>query len=349
MTAMISQLRGFIYLGLLMLSLLGCTDGRRIEPVQDVVTPPPVDTQGIGTSVLKVQRVLFDGGTTRVLAMQRQGNSLYLTGYPFAFMRWDISANAEDPTITFAAKDNITNFAQINKFGPWQVDWYGSGALTLFGSVAYLSGTVGTTVVDISETHVPIVTQKIPVENEDPNLTSPVQDEAFTYKAMVAHPTQPLIYGFRQQDFVYTLQVGAGGSLSLVDKAAYSATGTKCCVKAAAILGNKMYVAFRSSLVSFDVQSNGALTNPVEFNQYQAEYLAVSDNYLYVSHVASNAHPQGLRPSGIYVFDKTGANVALLTMGSEIPKQFAVSQNDTHLYANIDDVQVFIYRIGWGK
>lgn len=332
-------LRG-VALTLVLVAGSGCTDDRRPEEtfVPEVQAAPPV------TDVNPAAEVQFQGQETQVLTMQLRGNSLFMTGRPFGFMRWDVGANAESPHLTFAASDQIDSFAP---FGKWVVDWYASGAVGLLGQFAFLSGVVGTSIVNTGETHAPVEVRRYPRENENSLSDEVIQDEAFVYRAIATHPTLPIIWGFREQDFVYTIQVGSGPSMNLIRKDSYGASGeTVCCVKSATVWRNKVFVAFTQKLVYFDIGSNGALSNPREIRTLQAQNVASTGRYLYVHHEPTFAQPDGVNyPGGIYVFDPSGQNVALLNVDS--PFTFAVTSNDSHVLANEDDVQVKIYRIQW--
>ena len=322
----------------LMLSLSACTDGR--IPKQ---APVRVTRSAPQTRLIEAADIQFDQQDTDVYQMVIKGDSLFMTGTPFGFMRWNVGANAESPELTFAAADQIDEFAP---FGKWVLDWYGSGALALMGRYAFTSGIVGTSIVDIGETHAPVEVRRHPRENEDQFADDVVQDEAYIYRAMVAHPTKPLVYGFRQQDRAYLLNFDNRG-LTLARAFNYGASGqTVCCVEGATVWNNKLVVAFRSKLLFMDIGESGDLTNPLTISTLQATNVASTARYLYVQHEPNFDQPQGISfPRGIYVFDTQGTNVAFLQADS--PLKFAVTSDDSHLLANNDALQVLVYRIEW--
>src|SRR5262245_2327621 len=82
----------------------GCTDKRRPPPRQNVyIQPLPPQT------IISRADVQFQNQTTEALQMTTKGGSLYLTGRPFGFSRWDISSNPESPQVIFAVSDEINN------------------------------------------------------------------------------------------------------------------------------------------------------------------------------------------------------------------------------------------------
>jgi hypothetical protein len=324
---------------LLLAVLAACTDGRvpKAAPIQiQTYAPPP------RTNAEAVQEIRFNGADVQISQMLIKTNTLFMTGKPFGLLRADIGSNQEIPSKTFAASDTIT---ETFPFGKWVFDWYASGALAALGQYVFTSGIVGTSLFNVSETNAPREVRRYPRENENPDAVDVVQDEAFTYKAMVAHPKLPIVYGFREQDFVYTLKVNAGPTLSLVGKDAYSDVGsTKCCVRGATIWQNKVFVAFRGSLVWFDLLPSGRLEAGSEIKFLQAEAVASSKDYLFVYHNPGNANPQGTQYArGIYVFGKDGNAIALLN--TEAPIVMAAT-ND-YVYLNSDNTHLKVYKINW--
>jgi hypothetical protein len=287
--------------------------------------------------------VQFNNQQTTALKMQMIGGSLYMTGYPFGFARWETSQNPESPTLTFAASDNIQTFSPM---GQWVVDRYASGALGIDGQLALMSGSFGLSVVSLYQTQQPIEVARYP--GVQPGQTGASSDEAFIYTAIVPHPTLPQIfYGFRQEDFVYTVEIQQNG-LSLVNKTAYSGNGqVVCCVVGGTSFGNGVYVAFKDALAIFSAGSDGTLQNPQVFNQLQVTGIAATQRYIYVQHSPTYGLSQGQQyPRGLYVFDQNGNNVAFFPNSNDFIS-FAVGPDDAHLYANIDNNSVQIYRMAW--
>ncbi len=319
--------------------LAACTDGRipKADPVRMTYDAPPPRT-----NVSAVQEIRFNGKDIEVSQIIVKANSLFMTGRPFGLMRADVGSNAELPQKTFAVSDTIdTTFP----FGKWVFDWYASGALTVLGQFVFTSGVAGTSIFNVAETNSPVETRRYPRENEDPNSENVVQDEAYTYRGMAAHPTLPIIYGFREQDFVYTLKLSGGPKLQFIGKDSYSNVGsTKCCVRGATVWQNKVFVAFKGSLVWFDMLSNGRLDAGSEIKFLQAEAIASSPDYLFVYHNPGNANPQGVAYTrGIYVFDKKGDAVALLNTDAPL----VMAATNDYLYVNSDNTHLKVYKINW--
>ncbi len=320
---------------LVLATAVACTDGRpsreQVQLFTNIVPP--------ATTLVAAADVKFGGKNTDSLQMTIKGNSLFLTGRPFGFSRWEIGSAPESPSLTFAASDQIEAFSPMGK---WVVDWYTSGALAIVGQIAFTSGTVGTSVINMTETTKPREVQRYPAL--DPNSDQVPSDEAFVYAAMVPHPTKPLLYGFRRQDYVYTVDLSQG-KMNLQAKDAYGEPGESvCCVLGATAFQNKVYVAFRDRLVFFDIGSDGRLTNAKESLELAAVNVQATPRYLYVQHEPSSAGTSQ-RPSGIYVFDANGENVAFFKAGN--PRRFAVSPDDSHFYSNADGQSVKIFRIQW--
>ncbi len=340
MTAWQKQLGALLTVLILTLQW-GCTDRRAPKGV-------PVNlsaTSGTNTSSLKqVADVKFQNNDTQVTNMVSSGGSLYMIGRPFGFSRWDISADPETPSLTFAASDQIDTFAPNGK---WVVDWYASGGLGILGRYALMSGTAGLSIIDISETNHPVeALRQPPVAATDQKVSS---DSAFQYRAIVASPYGSTVFGFREQDYVYTLSL-SGSGVKLQSKDAYGGDGaTVCCVKSATVFNGKVFVAFGSRLVWFDIDGSGQLSNPGEFDQLQAANVASTGQYLYVQHAPTYGQQAGLKnPRGYYVFDANGNNVDYIADNNN-PRQFQVSQGDSHIYMNNTDTSITIYRIERGR
>jgi hypothetical protein len=333
------QLRALLLLPLALSALVGCTDGRipKADPVRmSAQTPPP------RTNVSAVQEIRFNGKDIEVAQITIKANSLYMTGRPFGLMRADIGANAELPQKTFAVADDIE---AAFPFGKWVFDWYASGALSVMGPFVFTSGVAGTSVFNVGEVNAPVEVRRYPRENENPQQEKPIQDEAYTYRAMVAHPSLPILYGFREQDFVYTLKLGAGPTLPLVGKNSYGEVcTTKCCVRGATVWQNKVFVAFKGSLVWFDLLPNGGLEAGTEIKNLQAEAIASSPDYLFVYHNPGTANPQGTAYArGVYVFNKNGDAVALLNTDAPL----VMAATNDYIYINSDNTHLTVYKINW--
>jgi hypothetical protein len=318
-----------------LVSLVRCTDGRPSRKQVEMLTqaaPPATALESVTLSQP------FGGNA---LQMAVSGSSLFLAGRVYGFSRWEIGSSPENPVKTFAASEQLDTFSPM---GRWVVDWYAAGALSIWGQTAFLSGNVGASVVSMTETTRPREIQRYPAipANSD---TVP-SDEAFVYAATVTHPTLPILYGFRRQDYLYTVDLSAG-TMRLKSRDAYGSPGeVVCCAMGATIFQNKMYVAFRDRLLIYDMDNAGALVNGQEVPQLQASNVVSTGRYLYVQHQpTSTAAGTTQYAAGIYVFDSSGRNVAFFAAGN--PRRFAVSPTDQHFYANLDGVSVKIFRIRW--
>lgn len=326
-----------IALFLFVTALLGCTD-RRIPftkvPVKINSSLPP-------QSLIEVADVKYDQKDTTVWTMVNKGDSIFLTGAPFGFARWEIGPNPENPQLTFAVA------TQIDLLKPrWIAPLYASGALAVLGSYAFMSGTAGASVMDMRNTGSAKEALRYPPYDE--NATQNSADDAFIWSAASFHPSRSVLYAFRQQDYVVTYTFDSSG-LHLRSKDFYGGAGsTVCCVNASTVFNSSVYVAFRSRLVFFDFGGDLSLTNGREYEGLQANYVTSTARYLYVSHEPTTAASSSsvVYPAGIYVFDKQGNNVAYLPAH---PKMFVVNDADTHVYANEDDMSVKIYRIQWTR
>ncbi len=317
------------------LSLVRCTDGRPSRRQVELLTQTPPPATALEAVALSEP---FGGNAFQ---MTVKGSSLFLAGRVFGFSRWEIGATPENPVKTFAASDQIDQFSPTGK---WVVDWYASGALAVWGQSAFLSGSVGASAVSMAETARPKEVNRYPAL--DPNSDVVPSDEAFVYSALVPHPTLPVVYGFRKQDYLYTIDV-SGGAMKLTGRDAYGSPGeVVCCAMGATLFQNKMYVAFRDRLLIYDTNASGALVNGQEVPQLHASNVVSTPRYLYVQHQPiSNGAGVSPYPAGIYVFDSNGRNVAFFAAGN--PRKFTISSNDSHFYANLDGVSVRIFRIRW--
>ncbi len=323
----------------LSLLLISCTDSRTVKSG----SASNLTRSGI-SGLTKVSEVRFNEKDFDAFQINSNGNNLYLSGTQIAFSKWEIRADAELPRIVFAAHDNIGT-TDFTTFGAWTPANLASGALSVIGSWAYLSGAAGLSVVDMGDTSRPVERARYPQStgtdiNRDPN---------FVYKALVAHPTLPVLYGFREQDYVYTLNAN-GQNVSIAKQSPYTAAGQNtCCVMGAAVFQNKLYVAFTQSLWIYSFGANGELTGLVVNDQIKPVGISATTDTLYIYHqpAKSSSISKSIGPAGIYAFD-AGQNLIGFVGGVQ-PYSFAVSQDNSHLYANIDQRAVTIYQINWNS
>ncbi len=318
----------------------GCTDRRPPDPAPAVRmrTVPTADPRSF---MERIAEVRFQNADTEVLAMTTRNEVIALTGRPFGYMHWNVGADPETPRIVFAASDQIDTFAPKGK---WVVDWYASGAVGLFGNYGFLSGTAGLSVISVANTHSPTEVLRIP--DVDPNTTTVDRDEAYIYRAIVAHPSASIVYGFREQDFAYTLSVGAGG-VQIAAKSSYGANGELvCCVRGATVFRNRIYIAFTSRLVWFDIGADGRLRNPGAFNGLQAYNVTSTANHLIVQHEPTRGQPEGFdNPRGVYWFDATGEFADFVPWPDDAkPDHLATDPSGNYLYSSTG-VSVDVFRV----
>jgi hypothetical protein len=291
------------------------------------------------------------------LQMMQKNGSLFVTGRPIAFAKWDITSNPEDPHPTFTASDNMGAFVPNQK---WVPDLFAGSALGIVGNVAFMSGTMGMSLVDMSNTKNPVEIGRHPFQDPD-SLVPFIQDAegAFAYKAIIPNPTNPrILYGFREQDYVYTLNIDYqnkeiingikatydnGPRVTIARKEAYGPNGV-CCVTGGALFAGRAFVAFRSALWIFGISPNGSLGQPSVINSLQAYNVQATDRYVYIQHVPTGGTSAMNRSAGIYVFDKNGNQVTFLPV---TPERFSVSPDDQYLFANVDNASVRIFRMTW--
>lgn len=324
-------------LGAFSVLLLGCTDARTPYNSQlGAVAPVPPSND-----LYEAATVTYQGKDTTALQMQMRGTSLFLTGRPFGFMRWEIGTTPESPQITFAMASQTNSFSQI---GPWIVDYYASGALWVPGNVAFMSGIAGTSLVDIGNTATPVEIGRQPIDPTGVYAPAP-SDENYIYKAMVSHPTLPYVYGFTQQESVFTVDASTN-AMALKGADLYGANGENvCCVTSATVFQGKIYVAFQNRMVIMNMLSNGRLSNAGDYRDLHVVWVTSTPRYLYVQHKpipnSGNTYPEG-----IYVFDRNLLSVGMVRYPAA-PFRFSVAPSDMHLYANVDNKTVKIYRILW--
>lgn len=324
-----------VVVGLLLSVLLGACTDRRPKP-----QTTRSSTVNSNTGPLEeIAAVYYDDQDTTVVSMATSGNSLFLTGYPFIFSRWDIGAEPENPKLLASAKKDIFNFSPDPPFGGWTVDYFGIGGLAVRNGFAYSSGKAGTSVINVANSN---FLQEV---GRYPGLTSKgeqPQDVAFMYKAIVPHPTDSsILFGFSESDKVYTLGTN-GRQLALQGAVPYQAGSNVCCVEAATSFNGSIYVAMRSYL--WRLQANGtSLQSLGKNNKLQPVNVVSTQRFLYVHHRPVAGSFSGL-DAGIYVFDISGRLVQYFPLD---PLIFTVHPSDAYLYANVDDLSVKIYRILW--
>jgi len=335
-----------------MLVTSACTDKRQTgaPPLRE-----KIQTE-IRSSMQFVADVTFGGAAMNVLTVAASKGSFYVTGFPFGFARFDVSSNPVQPQLVYAAKNNINTFAAD---GIFNVDFHASGAVGIWENpnsqkrYALLSGTSGTLAVDMTS-NPRIVLRKPPLTSNG----EVQQDIAYVYKGIIAHPAKPVFLGWTQDTFLYTL---SGNDLSLQSQTSYG-NGTVCCVRNVVAWNGYMFAAFGSKLVFMPFCGDDDDSGPDEarcaggaafgsatvFDKLQGQYVAATDNFLYVLHEPSDGFPQGLPfRRGIYMFSRqTGENVDVLPLPTGIrPRLFAVTPQDSHIYFNNDGQKLDIYRI----
>jgi hypothetical protein len=325
----------------LALSVTACTDRR---PKETQVGPPPAVIP-VSTIVLVGGRQ-FDGKDTIVQQMTVKGSSLYISGRPFAFARLELSPKPEAPSITFAASNTLTSTDPSVAFAPmgaWTAEYYASGAIAVKNQLAYLSGSLGLSLINLANTSRPQETARKPPHT---GAGTPPSDEAYIYRAIVSNPSKPLYYGFRSQDFVYTVDTSTV-AMNLVRSQAYGENGENvCCVTSATYFGGRVYVAFGNRLVLFDIDpDDGRLIPAGAYNSLHPVNVAATEKYLYVQHEPISGVATSM-PRGIYVFDASGTNIDRINTGANLLRM-AVSPNDDYVYANVDNKSLNIYRIQW--
>lgn len=329
------------------LALTACTDKRT-----------PLHTQGSRLSRAVAQTLTKVGdlrGTSAngsavdisTYQMFGKGSNIYLTGAgngapALGFSRWNITADKERPSVVFSVAEQLDSFTEKTTKN-WSPAFYAAGALSIVGNWAYMSGSAGMSVVDMSDIH-PKEAVRFPA-SPDIQIN---RDENYVYKAIVAHPTLPLLYGFREQDYQYTLSA-SGANVKILGKNPYAGTGeTVCCVMGATVFQNQVYVAFTHALWIFKFGPKGELAELTIDDNFQATGITSTGDKLYIMHQPAKAPKVGgeNNPAGIYVFDSSGNEANYLAIQ---PSVFAVSSDNSHLYANMDETSVTIYRINWNQ
>lgn len=315
-------------------TLLSCTDKR-----MKAVTRRSATNYGDSGPLSEVADVTFKEQETTAVNMAMSGGSLYLTGYPFGFSRWDVGAEPEEPRLLAAASDRIDLFSPDPPFGGWTVDNFGIGALFVRGGAAYSSGRAGMSVISVGNASFPTEVERKPRPS---SMGDQAQDLAYVYRAIVPHPSNAnILFGLSEMTNYYAVSLSGGKPVTAAART-YPMGANVCCVEAATAFNGNIYVAMRSFLAVMKANGTG-LQSVGQISKLQPINVVASANHLYVHHrpIANNYTGAS---AGIYVFDAAGNQVNFLPID---PLVFAVHPNDTHLYVNMDDLSVKIYRIRW--
>lgn len=319
-----------------LLTLIGCTDTR---PRKELPALRPV-RQAPQTLVERARVQLQVNGKstqTRAYQMISDGLSLVLTGTPFGVARWDISADRENPKQIFSAADRVDSFSLDAR---WNVEWYGMNALTMVGRFAVMSGTLGMSVVDMDQGK---EVKRYPAPSDGPFTRIGVDGERFSYTALLALPNHSasLIFGFQEQGRVTKLTASLP-NLSILSSKAYR--NNLCCVRGGAFFGGNAFLALTTRLWMIGVGEEGGIESSGFFDKLQVTDVVTTRELLYLQHQERPSFPSQF-PSGGYVFNKEGENIAYLELPENITR-FAVSPDDAYLYAG-DGSAIVIYAIDW--
>lgn len=317
----------------------GCTDKR-----QKPVTHRSVDNSQY-TNVGEIGDIIWRDQTgteydLTAVSMTMRGSMLYVTGYPFGFATWDVGAEPENPRLLGYAARDLQNFSPDPPFGGWTVNYFGLGGILSLGNLVYSSGQAGLSVINVSSVVAPQEVERFPRPD---SRGEQAQDIAYMYKAMVANPQNAsIVYGFSETDKVYTLGV-SGNRLNIMGANAYSNSGNVCCVMGATSFAGNIFVAMRSYLWRLGVSGSSLQSMGTVGSGINPVNVVSTSRFLYVQHNPVAGSGSSMSP-GIYVFDRNGQSVNYLPI---TPVNFVVHPNDTHVYANLDDLSVKIYRIQW--
>jgi len=275
--------------------------------------------------------------------MQIVNGSLFVTGVPFMFARWDLTADPENPMQIYAASDNVLQFSPDPPFGGWVESALGAGALGIFGNFAVTSGNVGASIIQVGpQVQVSTEVNRYPAVNSPP-------DAAYQYKAIIEAPIigpqGPAIYGFTQQDGAVRLAPGLNPNgqptLTPVLLNPYSPGGPVCCAVGATVFQNQLFLAMRTQVWTFSFDQGANLNRTGTMAQINPVAIYSTPNFLYIEHQPTSNGNQSMQ-AGVYVFDRNQNNVNYFPIA---PLSFAVSPDDSHFYSNEDDMSVKIYRI----
>lgn len=316
----------------------GCTDSREIDPLTRALQSGGLVGRSNASVLTPKVSVQFDGKATLTQKMLIHGSQLILSGVPFGFSNWDIGSNPLSPRLQFAYATNINAFSPIPS---WLPDYYASGAMAAMGRYVVTSGAAGTSLIDIGVADSSIEVRRYPTRALSD--TQVPRDEDYIYRAIIAHPSEPYFFGFREQDFVTSLKLDGNG-LTLNKKTAYARNGDKgtCCVLGGATFKGAAYIGFRSSVRKYIFEADGVIKEGGVFNEFNGTNIVATNDLLYLQH---QAVPGNSIPSGIYVFDGSGNRVLYLPL---LPVSFAVSPDNRYLYANMDNASVTVFQINWG-
>ncbi len=332
-----------ICLSILSVGLLtGCNDRRaKGEPAQHDTTIPAIET---------VAFFQHNAQQTVAYQMVMSGGSLYLTGTPFAFTRWDFSGNPESPQKIFAASDMLLNPAQPDLFadsdlGPWTPQAYGFHGLAVKGKYAYMSGNIGMSVIDMNSPSRPKEIARYQGWDDQNDL--PIADDRYIFSALLPHPSQSRLWAFHLLESFYDLNIATPSRLShYSSETAYPSEGQGCCVRRAAQTSSYAFVAYGTKLIVYK-KSGGKLVfssaATEAMSRYEAQAIYATSRYLYVHHQPTTTGGSQMA-RGVYVLTHGGAYRAFLPI---FPLVFAVNENDTHVYVNDDNQRVRALRINW--
>ncbi|MBI4404167.1 MAG: hypothetical protein HY537_08400 [Deltaproteobacteria bacterium] len=308
---------------LLLASLVRCTDRRQPIPSPAIAPKEP-------QSLVPAAEVQFRGDATQIFQMAVRDGLLHVTGKPLFYAIWDISADPENPSQIFSAVDEFDNFAPSG----WVVDRHASQVLTLAGKFAILGGTAGLSILDLTSINHPKEVRRYPAGQ------TTVRDDAYVYSGFVM--AGGMGYGFRN-DFIYYLDTSRLPELRLMARDSYEGKSI-CCIRNAAESNGMLYVALQTKLWVLRMGNDGRFSDSLEVASIQAVRIVSTGRFLYIQHSPTPSIPNPL-PAGIYVFDKaTGAEVAYLNTS---PLVFTISENDSHIYENLDNQSVRVSRITW--
>jgi len=320
------------------LILSGCNDARIADPLSQALQNG-LPTRAQNAILTEKVHVRLDQKQTITYKMVANGSSLYLSGRPFGYSSWDITSNPLAPRLQFAYSNNI------NAFGPnpdWLPDYYASGAMAVMGRYVVSSGAAGASLIDNGvpdqAREIKRYPQRLPSDLQVP------QDPDYVYKAIVTHPSEPYFFGFREQDFVTSLQLDGSG-LNLRKKTPYAVNGQKgtCCVLGGATFKGFAYIAFRSSIRKYIFGTNGSIQEGGVFDGVNGTNIVATNDLLFVQH---QAVPGNTLASGIYVINGGGAAIAFLPI---LPISFVVSPDNRYIYANMDNDSITIFQINWSQ
>lgn len=308
-------------------SQIAYNTGNPLAPISS--TPPSPQQPPAPHGMTFVTSISYGSQPLNAVAMHREGNKLYLSGYPFGLMAWDVS-NAEMPAVDFSVADNITGFSPI---GLWHADDVASGAIAVDGNLLLTSGTKGLSVVDISSKSHPQEIGRYP--GIYPDGLAQMSDSRFEYRAIVTNGAY--YYGFRQQDYVATASIQPS-AIGILRQDSYSVFGSAGLVTSAAKVGNNIYVAFTNAFAVFQINTNGTLTAAAMDHSTHATYVAEAGGSLYVQ-----VAPGSPNPPGIYVYDQQHTQTAYYSAPQFV--DFAVTEDGSHLIGNRTGQSLEVYRL----